>query len=430
MSLVIAFIAFNVIVIAHELGHFIVAKLSDIKVLEFSLFVGPKLLGVKRGETEYSLRLFPILAYVKMEGEEEESQSDRAYNKKSVGKRAATIAAGPFMNILLAVILFTVVFLMDGYATNEIGEVYEDSPAHISGLQQGDKLLRYDGLRVYNPLDFLQFLYITKGKPVEIEIGRNGEKLVKNFIPQIIPEHKRYAFGFSTKRQGPDSNLIMQVQEGEPAETGGLLKGDRIIGLDGKKISSRQDVDAFMKDHQGGAIAVKVDRSGKVEVLNITPREKLVHEDYYSGMNFLFKRGNLIESAGQSFVNSFAMVRMVGYNLASLVRGQVSLNQMMGPVGMVSTMTQVVEQSKTDFRELVLRLLNMVAFLSVALGATNLVPFPALDGSKLVILGVEKIRKKPIPPEREAFISMIGFVLIILLAAFTFYNDIARILAG
>ena len=110
MNILIAFAAFNFMVLMHELGHFIVAKISGIKVLEFSLFMGPKIFSIKKGDTEYSLRVFPILAYVKMEGEEERSSSEKAFNRKPIGIRAAVIAAGPLMNLLTAVLLLTIVF--------------------------------------------------------------------------------------------------------------------------------------------------------------------------------------------------------------------------------------------------------------------------------------------------------------------------------
>ena len=107
--------------------------------------------------------------------------------------------------------LFTIVFMMEGYSTNEIRQIENDSPAYISGIQEGDRLVRYNGVKVYKPIDFIQFLYITKGKPVEIEIIRDGEKIVRNFVPQIIPEHDRYLFGFSVVEiYGPDSNVVLK----------------------------------------------------------------------------------------------------------------------------------------------------------------------------------------------------------------------------
>ena len=172
MRLLMVILAFNFIIIIHELGHFIVAKLSDIKVEEFSLFVGPKIFSFKKGETTYSLRTFPILAYVKMEGEDEESDSERAFNKKSVPVRAAVIAAGPLANIISAFIIITISYSISGYGTTVVSGVAEDSPAYEAGIMEGDKIVRYDNKRVFQYIEFLNFLYVSKGEPTEIEIER------------------------------------------------------------------------------------------------------------------------------------------------------------------------------------------------------------------------------------------------------------------
>ena len=158
--------------------------------------------------------------------------------------------------------------------------------------------------------------------------------------------------------------------------------------------------------------------------MDVTP------EKYYVGMSFKVKKAGLPALIKQSVVHTYAIARYVGYTLTWLIQGKVSLSQMMGPIGIVDTIGTVVQQSKADIKELVINLFNITALISIALGATNLIPFPALDGSKLVILAVEGIRKKPIPVEKEAFISMIGFVILIVLAVFVFYNDILRIVGG
>ncbi|NLD47178.1 MAG: RIP metalloprotease RseP, partial [Clostridiaceae bacterium] len=143
MRILLIILAFNFIIFIHELGHFLVAKLSGIKVEEFSMFVGPKLFSIKRGETQYSLRLFPILAYVKMEGEEEASDSDRAFSKKSVPIRAAVIAAGPLSNLIAAFVLITIYFFSVGFLNTTIDEVRDDSAAYNAGIRKGDQIVSY-----------------------------------------------------------------------------------------------------------------------------------------------------------------------------------------------------------------------------------------------------------------------------------------------
>lgn len=430
MNLLLAFLAFDFIVIVHELGHFIVAKLADIKVLEFSIFVGPKLFSIKKGETTYSLRLIPILAYVKMEGEEEHSESTRAFNKKPVLTRAAVIAAGPLANILTAVVLLTIYFSVTGYAINRISYVEENSPAYNASLKEGDIIIEYDGKRVYQPTDIIQFLYVYKGRSAEIEYLRDGEKYTTYITPTVIPEQERYLFGFDVEQEsGKLTNKVNNVIPDTPAAAAGLQKGDVIKKLNDFPISQKEDIDKFMESNKGATVKMTVLRNGSGITLDITPFAQKIPEQYYLGFDYTVEKGNIINIIKQSLTYAYSNIRNVAYSVQWLITGQVALNQMTGPVGIVSAIGETVKQAPGVLDKL-LYLLNITAFMSVAIGATNLIPFPALDGSKLIILLIEGIRKKPIPPEKEAFISLIGIVVLIALAIFTLYNDTLRIIKG
>ncbi len=430
MNLFLAFLAFNVIIIIHELGHFIAAKLSRIKVNEFSLFVGPKLFSFKWGGTVYSLRLFPILAYVKMEGEDEAAVSEMSYNSKPPWVRAVVAVSGPMANLLFALIVLFIVFSFTGYNTTRINTVVSGSPAFEAGLKSGDIVARYDGKRIYQPMDLIQFMYVGKGRHADIEVYRDGKVMSLPIDPKHIPEQTRYLFGFSVKQpEGSESNVIGEVFHGTPAEIAGLLSNDRIIRLNDTEISSKKNIDDFMASNRDKPVNVVVSRNGETFGFTVTPKPEKTPEQYYAGFDFAHERGNLFDVIGYSVSFTWSTVRSVAYSLVWLITGKVSISQMMGPVGIVSTMSSVVQQSPT-FAMVILNLMSITAFISTALGATNLIPFPALDGSKIVIALVEAVRKKPIPPEREAFITMVGFVLLIALAIFTLYNDIIRVVSG
>jgi regulator of sigma E protease len=429
MNILIAFAAFNFMVLMHELGHFIVAKISGIKVLEFSLFMGPKIFSIKKGDTEYSLRVFPILAYVKMEGEEERSSSEKAFNRKPIGIRAAVIAAGPLMNLLTAVLLLTIVFSVTGFDTTEVKNVDTDSPAFMADIRSGDRIVSYNGKRVFKPIEVFQFLYVSKGSPAEVKIRRDGKTITKNIIPEEIPPAKKYMFGFTMAAiSGENSNVLEDVMAGMPAEEAGMRTGDRVVALDGVEIKEKGDIDAFVKSHDGSSVEVTIIRDGNTIVKEITPVLKETSSGYNLGMDFLVRKGSIFETVKHTLVFSYSMVRSVAYNIVWLISGQVSMSQVMGPVGIVSTIGSVVEQSRAKLSDLLINLMNITAIVSIGLGATNLIPFPALDGSKLLLLAVESIRKKPLPPEKEAFITMVGLVLLVLLAVVTFYNDLVRII--
>mgnify|MGYP000356459662 CR=1 FL=1 len=426
MNIIMILLAFNFILIIHELGHFVVAKLSKIKVEEFSLFVGPKLFSFTKGETTYSLRLFPILAYVKMEGEDEESESENAFNKKPVWVRAAVIAAGPLANILSAIILITICFYISGFQTMTISKIGEDSPALRAGLQVGDEIIEYDNKRVYQPLDLQQFLYISKGKPTNIKVKRNNEVVELYIEPQVIPSTKRYMLEFTLNTESSKVNVVESVSKGGAADKAGIQKGDRIVKINGEDVNDYNSLRAALQQYGNSSVVVTVERNGEMLDLEATPVEAVDMEQYNVGFAFGYTKGSVLASLKQGTVFAYSNVRLVPYTLGWLFTGKASIAEMVGPVGIVSSMNDAVNTT-TSTIDAILTILYMTAYISVAVGATNLVPFPALDGSKLVILAIEAIRRKPIPIEKEAIITTVGFFLLIGLSIFITIKDIANL---
>jgi regulator of sigma E protease len=429
MQILIGLIAISVIMLIHELGHFIAAKACNIKVREFSIFMGPKLFQFKRGETLYTFRLIPMGAFVAMEGEEEDSKDERAYCNKPVWQRAIVAFAGSFANITVALLIFTLIFFSTGYVTNEIGLVEENSGAYQAGLQEGDIIKEYNGKKIRHALDLNVYMYALNDKPITVLYERDGQKYTASFKAVYYPESKRYLLGFvPLAESGPDSNVVGSVNTDTDARRSGLLSGDRIIEINGNIIKSRQDIAAVMEKFQGGETEVKVEREGKIVTLYIKPYLESVPEMYLPGFYFKSAKGGFFRTIGNAWRYTFSNVRSVYLSLGWLISGKVSLKNMMGPVGIISTIGSVTKQPTV--RIALQSSLNVIAVISVNLGVMNLLPIPALDGSKLIILFIERLRRKPIPPEREAMISLIGFVLLISLMVFTVYNDIIRLLGN
>jgi regulator of sigma E protease len=169
---------------------------------------------------------------------------------------------------------------------------------------------------------------------------------------------------------------------------------------------------------------------GKTEVnVTITPQDVKTDEWYDAGLAFSQKKGGFFESLEQSAIFAYSIIRSVGYSLVWLFTGKARLSELMGPIGMVSTMTSAMQQAP-NLGDMLLYLMNTTAFMSIAIGATNLIPFPMLDGGRITLIGLEAVRGKPLSQEKEAYISMVGFVLIILLGIYAAYNDIVRIITG
>jgi len=428
MPIIIALLVLSVLIIVHEFGHFIVAKMSGILVHEFSLFMGPKLFAVKKGETTYTLRAIPLGGYVRMEGEEESSDNERAFNRKPILVRLAVIAAGPIMNLIIAIIFFFFVFNYSGYSTSRINEIADKSPATVAGLQKDDIIKSYDGKKIYDYMDAMLFMYGTKGSPAEMVYERDGKEFKTSFVPQKFEETTRYLLGFTPKAaDGTDSNLVDAVSKDSPAEKAGIKSGDRIVKVNDTKISNRQELNDYLTANQEKPADVTIERDGKQQSVGlVTPMVQKIPEQYYAGFNFANDKGGFVKTLKQSFVSCYSNTRQMYYNILWLINGTISTKNLMGPVGIVSTIGTVVQQSP-GFMATLINLLSFSALISINLGIVNLIPFPALDGSKILLLLVEAIRKKPIPPEKEAAISLVGFVLLIILMIFTTSNDIIRL---
>lgn len=425
MKLLLTILAFNLMIIIHELGHFLVAKYFNVNVKEFSLFVGPKIFSKKFGETIYSLRTLPIAAYVKMEGEEEQSESDRSYNSKTVWQRGLIILAGPLANILSAVIAIAIFYSLTGVNTLKVSTVEKGGPAEIAGIQVGDNLIEYAGKSTYTQDDFLIYTNIKPGIDADIKVERGDKILPLQIKP--ISEFKDFIIGAGFK----DSNnaKIESLGDNLPAKTAGLLVGDVITQIDDKKIKTFEELKKAVNEKNGDVITVIISRNGvERPAIEIKPIERS-YKGAYTGLTFSKEEATPLSVMKYSILFAYSNTKNVPYTIKSLFTGDVKINQLMGPVGIVASINSAVSQS-IDYTEILINLLGIFALISVAIGATNLVPFPALDGSKIVLLILEGIRRKPIPVEKEAAISMVGIAVLMIFAIFVTYADVNRVLTG
>ncbi len=210
--IIMALLAFSLLVIIHELGHFTLAKLNGVKVHEFSLGMGPKLFGIKGKETEYLIKAFPIGGYVKMEGEESGSDDPRAFNNKTPWQKLSIVSAGAIMNLVLAVVLFAIVGAAEGYILPIIGEVSPNSPAMKAGIQVGDKITKVNKVNIDRWDQFLNEIYTSKGESMNIEIVRNSQVKEISITPVKNEKENRYMIGIATsgveKKLNPGEAVI------------------------------------------------------------------------------------------------------------------------------------------------------------------------------------------------------------------------------
>lgn len=330
LTAVAAIFVFLMVVFIHELGHFSVAKFVGIKVNEFSVGMGPKLVQRKKGETEYTLRLLPIGGYVKMEGEDESSDDPRSFNNVPVLSRIGVVVAGAIMNFLLAIIVFGIVSYGIGMPTNEIQKTVAGSPAYIAGIVEGDVIESINGndTNTWNKI----VKSINKADPMSemsIDILRSGQN--EKILVKPIVEDGKSIIGIHPKTEQSITSAVR----------GGFEKTGEFLGL------------------------------------------------------------------------MFEFVSMI-------FKGKVSTDDLSGPIGVISVIGEAAKMGIYD-------VLYLLGFISVNLGFFNLLPIPALDGSRVIFLLIELVRGKPIDPNKEGFIHLVGFVLLISLMLIVTYKDIINI---
>lgn len=351
--LILAIIAFCVIIIIHEMGHFFAAKACGIKVDEFSLGMGPRIF-VKRGkETLYTIKLLPIGGSVQM-GEDEESSDPRSFRNKPVWQRIIVLVAGPLMNLILGVIICAIALIVSGrVVTSEIGGFRGDDPVSSQFLQAGDEIVEINGLSIWSSMD------------ISYALQNSAQKASDN--TEFI------TYDFKVRRGGEIvtlNNVKFAASPGENGKTGVVL-------------------DFYVIAH-------------KTDFGNV----------------FVY-----------SFKEAATYGRLVWISLIDLISGTYGLNDLSGPVGVVSAITQTASAS-ADMRINFTNLLSMIALITINLGIFNLLPVPALDGSRILFLIIELFRRKPMKPEHEGIVHFIGFAALMILMVVVTFNDIVKLFTG
>ena len=425
MKYVLAILVLSLIIIIHELGHFIIAKASGVKVVEFSLGMGPRLIKFTKGGTMYSLKLFLFGGSCQMLGEDEDNNDEGSFNSKSVWKRIAIIAAGPIANFVLAFIGAVLLIGIVGYDPAIVHSVEKDSTAYEAGLQAGDKIIDVNGTNITFYGDYSMYLLFNEGKDLEITVLRDGKEQVVTFSPEYIKEDV-YQIGIY---MDSEKALIESVVDGYPAQKAGLKEKDKIISVDGVACESSDKVVELVQKAEGKEVVLVVERDGKEVTINLTPN--IVHREYYDDGFYLSGervKCNPLETIKYSFQQVGYWIKTVFYSFRLIFSGEAGFNDLSGPVGIVTMIGDVVEESKSDGALYVfLNITNWIIMISANLGVMNLLPIPALDGGRLIFLFIEAIRKKPIPKEKEGIIHFVGIVLLLMLSVAVLVNDIRKL---
>jgi regulator of sigma E protease len=448
-TLILTIIVLGVLVFVHELGHFVIAKWAGVGVPRFSIGLGPRLVGVKVGETDYCLSAIPFGGYVKMagmEGEEafegmEGGESDdgsgtvppqKRFENKSIAWRLAILSAGVAMNFILGWIIYVSLAWHDGIPTVDGTTVASVDAAVVTvhpelDALSGETIAAVEGLSVSNWQELTDAVVLAEDGELEIGIAsdrsvtvpvadrRDRERIAAGLVP-LVP------------------SLIEEVQEGSPAARAGIEPGDRVVSIDGIETPSFDRVSEVVQARPDKIVPVVVERvvDGESRQLSLTvetgvekaPRRtdgKFVDVGVL-GVGAKIDRINL--GPGEALVigtqaaGRASMLILSG--LYDIVTGGVSLKAVGGPVAIGQLTGHFARQGISS-------LLGWVALFSINLAILNLLPIPVLDGGHIVFLGIEAARRRPLSTNQKLRLSQVGLAFLVLLMAWAFTADILRV---
>ena len=433
ITLVSVAFVLGIMIIVHEFGHFAAAKLFGVRVETFSVGFGKRLFGFRRGDTDYRLSLIPLGGYVKMSGEnilEQRTGADYEFMSHPRWQRFVIAAAGPFMNIMLAVALLTAVYMiryehpvyLDRPAV--IGWVLPGSPADKAGIQAGDRIVHVAGLT--NPVweDVEIKTDFNVNQPMQIQIDRNGQLLTKTVTPAASGPEQIGDPGWV-----PDQpNTVTEIEPNMPAANSGLKVGDNITDVNGQPTRSTAAMIRILQDNKEKPATLTVLRDGKT--LEVTVAPKLMKGE--AGQPDAYRIGihsNPIHVDKLSFTK--ALQRSIEQNkkysllvfdlVGKMFKNHALIKQVSGPIEIARASGAAAQQPGWT------PLLALMAAISLNLGIFNLFPFPILDGGMILMLAIEGLRRRDISLTVKERVYQVAFVLLVVFAVLVIFNDISKL---
>ncbi|MFQ5691408.1 MAG: RIP metalloprotease RseP, partial [Gemmatimonadota bacterium] len=455
-TVVVFIVVLGVLIFAHELGHFLVAKWCRVGVLKFSLGFGPKLFGFRRGETEYLLSAVPLGGYVKMAGEDpQEVVTDaagraldsegrpldlsRSFAHKPVWARACIIVAGPGANVFLALLLAWLTFTALGIPDfRPVVEVTDPSgPAARAGLTTGDEVQAVAGTPIWTWGELTEALQRAPAGPVTLRIARDGVERSVEVQPEErevepIPGMVQRIRDIGVAPFVPP--VIGEIIPGYPAAETELKMGDRIVAVNGLAVRSWNELRSYIGAHPREPLTLTVERGGRREEVSITPRLEVqtdatgkTVEEGKIGIGprepYIFVRTDPFRAIGQAVAWTAKNTALVGRVLAKMVTGDISTRTIGGPI-LIAQLTGQAAQQGLHY------LILLTALISVNLAVLNLLPIPILDGGHLLFMAIEAVWGQPLSARKREIAQRVGLALLVAIMILAFSNDILRLLGG
>ncbi len=422
----------GVMILVHELGHFWAARAFDVKVEVFSFGFGPRLFGFRRGEVDYRFSLILFGGYVKMSGEqpgEPESDDPRALSHKPRWQKLIIAAAGPFMNVVLAIAVLTGLFMVtyervlnDGGAV--IGHIQPDSPAAKAGLQPGDKIVRLNGTE--NPDWEEIYTKEIEGaqRTLSVTIERSGHQFPVSVTPVLDEKEGVGSAGW----EGQNEIQVASVNEGYPAASAGLKKGDLLLKVNNIPIHSHYTLPEVIRRSEGKPATIEYVRDGVHHTVTLKPIFRNPDGTSMRWMigvlpdikrNVQMTRLSLPDAVHESLIQNGKNASLIVEFLSGIVERRMSAKNLSGPIGIAQYATQAAQEGPSAF-------LMLMSVVSLNLAIFNLLPIPILDGGVILTLLIEMVMGRDLSLNVKEAMLKVGFVFLMMLVVFVIYNDIAK----
>lgn len=403
-------ILLGTLIILHEFGHFIVAKFCNVKVLKFSIGFGPNIIKKQGKETEYSVRALPLGGFVQLEGEDDDSNDERAFSKKPIWQRLLVLIAGITFNILFALLIYLCIYMnINDYVTTTISNDTDSNILAEYGLEVGDIIYKVNGAKVYNDLDIARIIDGSKKDEIDITIKNTKNEIVTNTInvPNTYIGYAGLVFS---------ENVVYQIMTGMAGDRAGFKINDEIMTINGIS-GDIYTIISVIQENPEKELVTKVNRENEIVELKLVPDSKEVRElevefveikdlKFFDNLYYAWKE-----------TKYYLKANVIG--ILELFSGKSENVEVQGIVGISGEISKT--KSLVEF-------FYLMSAISMSLGIMNLLPIPGLDGGKILITLIELVRRKPIKKETEMKITMIGFFILLALMIYVTMADVSKLI--